>query len=210
MATLYDGLVSRDKIWRGASRIIVGDPDVVAAFPEKIEDIINLTTYVLAAGWSDVGPTTEDGVKVRREIATFDGIAVDQLKTKLDEGEPENTTMSVEMTLLHTDLNTLAMAWEGNAPEAIAGGGGVVAQHSMALDPPVAFTERHLGIIQRDEVTGLHRVFVFRKAIPQVEDEIGISSGEASELPFKLACKPDTTVDFGNGLFGMMFEEDAA
>ena len=206
--------VTRNKIYKGAGRLVVSDPDVLTSFPGVLESVINPASpksgaaYALADGWTDLGPTTEDGITLQRTISASDGIALDQRKSNLDEGEPEDTTMSLETELLHTDLDTLKIVWQGGNKRTIADAGTNVAQHSLDFDAPQTFTERMLAVIQEDPKSGKLRVFAFRKAIPDVDSELVIQSNEATGLPASFMLRTDTTVNEGSGQFGKVYEED--
>lgn len=209
--------VTRTKIYKGAARLVVADSGT--SFPGRLESVMQPSTpadagetaYALAADWSDLGPTSEDGVVLRREAELSDGIPIDQRTTNLDEGEPENWTMEAEFTLIHTDLDTIAIGWEGGTNRGFSADGTHVAQHALDLDAPSSFTERLCAFIQEDPnaSSGKLRVFVFRKGIPQVDGtEMNLQAGEAAGLPVKMKLKADTDIAEGSGQFGKIFEED--
>jgi hypothetical protein len=207
--------VTRDKVYKGAGRLVVSDPDLLSSFPGAIESVMNPsspvtgTAYALAAGWIDLGPTTEDGIILRREAELSEGIPLDQRRANLDEGEPENWMMELESTLLHTDLDNINKAWEAGTKRTIAASGSNVAQHSLDLDAPASFTSRMAAVIQEDPKSNGFRVFVFRDAIPQVDgSELNIQENEATGLPLKLKLRMDESIAQGSGQFGKIFEED--
>jgi hypothetical protein len=207
--------VTRDEIYKGAARLVVSDPDVLTSFPGRLESVmqpsapISGTAYELASGWDDLGPTTEDGIAIRREAELSDGIALDQRKTNLDEGEPEDWSMEAESTLMHTSLENFQKAWQGGTLRAFAQDGSHVAQHALDLDAASSFTERMAAFIQEDPKSGKLRVFAFRTAIPQVDgSEVTLQSGEATGLPLKLKLKADPAISEGSGQFGKIYEED--
>jgi len=215
MAQMIDSItVTRTKIYKGASRLMYAAEGT--SFPGVLEHIMNPAVpaagvaYALDADWTDLGPTTEDGVTIRRSADLSDGIPVDQRQTNLDEGEPDNWTMELETALLHTDLDMFLIAWEGGNKRTIPAAGGTnVAQHSLDLDAPATFTERLLAVAQEDPKSGGLRIFAFRSVIPQVDgSEVVVQSGEASNLPLKFKLSADTTISEGDGQFGKIFEED--
>jgi hypothetical protein len=216
-AKMIDSMtVTRDKIYKGSGRLVVSDPDTLTSFPGALESVMNPATpadggtaYELASGWIDLGPTTEDGITLRREAELSEGIPVDQRRANLDKGEPENWNMGLETKLLHTDLDNITKAWEAGTKRTIAASGSNVAQHSIDLDAPGSFTERMAAVIQEDPKSGKLRVFAFRDTIPQVDgSEMVVQEGEATGLPFKLELRLDETVSEGSGQFGKIFEED--
>uniref|UniRef100_A0A6M3X4R4 Uncharacterized protein n=1 Tax=viral metagenome TaxID=1070528 RepID=A0A6M3X4R4_9ZZZZ len=209
--------VTRTKVYKGAGRFVVSDPDLLTSFPGRLESIMQpsvpadgvSTAYELATGWIDLGPTTEDGMKIQREAALSDGIPLDQRTTNLDSGEPESWDMAAEATLLHTDLENIQKAWEGGTLRAYAGDASYVAQHVLDLDAPSSFTERMAAFIQEDPKSGKLRAYAFRSTIPQVDgSEMNLQSGEATGLPLKLKLNADETVSEGSGQFGKIYEED--
>jgi len=201
--------ITRTNIYKGAARVLVDDgTGTFASFPGELETVINPTTYVAAGGLTDLGPTTEDGVMIRREAEIDEGIPVDQRATNLDEGEPESWAMEAETTLLHTDLDTINIAWQAGTKRNISGS--VVEQSSLDLDAPTTFTERMAFIVQEDGQNGRMRVFAFRAAVPAVDgSEMNIQGNEATGLPLKLKLRADESIDAGSGQFGKIFEEDA-
>jgi hypothetical protein len=208
--------VTRAKVYKGAARLVISDPDTLTSFPGVLESVMNPavpadggTAYALADGWSDLGPTTEDGVTIRREAELDDGIPVDQRNTNLDEGEPDKWTMELEASLLNTDLYNFNYTWEAGTKRTIAATGTNVAQHSLDLDAPASFTERMMAVIQEDPSSTQLRCWVFRQAIPQVSSETVVQKGEATNLPVTFKLKADETVSEGSGQFGKIFEEDA-
>jgi len=207
--------VTRDSVYKGAARLVVSEPDTLTSFPGRLESVMNPsspktgTAYALADGWTDLGPTTDDGVVIRREAELSDGIPLDQRKTNLDEGEPESWTMEAKVTLLHTNLANFKKAWEGGTLRSFIEDASHVAQHALDLDAPSSFTERMAAFIQEDPKSGKLRAFAFRSAIPQVDgSEITLQSEEATGLPLKLKLKSDTSVSEGSGQFGKIYEED--
>lgn len=215
-AKMIDSItVTRDSVYKGAGRLVVSDPDTLTSFPGALESIMNPsvpvtgTAYALASGWIDLGPTTEDGIIIRREAELSEGIPLDQRRANLDEGEPENWMMELETTLLHTDLDTVNKGWEAGTKRTIAASGSTVAQHSLDLDAPASFTERMAAVIQEDPKSGKLRTFVFRNTIPQVDgSEMNIQENEATGLPLKLKLRMDESISQGSGQFGRIFEED--
>ncbi|MBN2004134.1 MAG: hypothetical protein JXA21_12330 [Anaerolineae bacterium] len=208
--SVLDGMtIDRNSVFRGAARAVYAAS--TKTFPTKIEDVIDPSSYELASGWSDLGATNDDGFTLRRSVEVFDGITIDQLKTKLDEGEPESWMMESECTLMDTSLDKMAIVWQGGTIETITAGAGTVAQHALPLDAPASFTSRRFAYIQQDEKTGRIRVFVFRDVIPQVDgSDLKMSGKEGSPLPAKFKIKRDTSIALNSGQFGKVFQEDVS
>ena len=210
MANMIDAItITRSKIYKGGSRLIYSDPDTLTSFPGRFESVMNATTFALESGWSDFGATTEDGVTLTREAELSEGIPLDQRVTPLNENEPEKWTMALEATLISTDLDNIALAWEAGTNHALAEGGGYAAQHALDLDAPTSFTERMLGVIQEDPKSSKLRMAVFRVAKPKVEGgELSISRTDASELPATFTLTTDPNISAGYGQFGRIYELD--
>jgi hypothetical protein len=207
--------ITRDNIYKGSARVVISDPDTLTSFPGRIESVMNPgtpadggTAYELVEGWSDLGPTSEDGVTVSREAELSDGIALDQMRSNLDEGEPESWAMNAAMTLMETTLETINKVWEAGSIRTQTASGTNVAQRSLTLDAPTSFTERMMAVIQEDPKTSKLRMFVFRKVKPRVEGgEMAFSRNEASGLEGNFTLEADEDIDAGYGQFGKIFEE---
>ena len=212
---MVDGLtVNRNKIYKGAGRLVVSDPETLTSFPGALESVINPASpadggdpYALADGWSDAGPTTDDGYTLTRSMEESDGITVDQRGYVLDEGEPEGWEMGLETTLLDTSLESIKRVWKGGAIRTITASGSNVAQQALDLDAPTSLTERMAAVVQEDPKTGKLRVAVFRKTVAVIDSEINMQRTEASELPFELRLKADPNISEGSGEFGRIYEE---
>jgi len=197
--------VARNEVYKGASYLVLGS---LASFPGELESVIHPTTYALAEGLTAYAPTTEDGVTLNRSAEVSDGIAIDQRKSNLDEGEPDAWEMEAGTTLLKTNAAALAVAWELGTVESHTGS--VVSQTVTPISAPTTFTERQLYIIQEDAKTGRLRVFAFRKAVVQPDGDLNVQSEEASGLPTTFKIREDTDITAHHGSFGKIFEEDAS
>jgi len=216
MAYMIDSItVTRARIYKGAARVVVSDPTIMTSFPGLLESVMNPSTpadggtaYELATGWIDLGPTTEDGVTLRREAELSDGIALDQRNANLSEGEPESWSMQVDTEFMHTTLENLQKGWQGGDIRSYDASGSNVAQRTLTMDAPGSFTERVLAIIQEDTETGSLRMFAFRKATPKVDgSELKSNKADASGLPVSFTLKIDTSIASGYGEFGIIYEE---
>lgn len=197
--------ITRAKTFKGTGYVVYGN---LASFPGELESVIHPTTYALAAGLSELCPTSEDGVTLSRTAETSEGIPIDQKAYNLDEGEPTAWAMQAGMTLLDTTLDTVKVIWE--TPATVDISGSVVEQERLPLGAPTTFTSRQLYIIQEDYYTGRMRVFAFRDAIPQVDgSEMNVQSEEATGLPATFKIRADETLADHHGPFGFIFQEDA-
>ena len=206
--------VSRDKMYQGSGRLVVSDPAVLTSFPGVMESVMNGASpvsgvaYALTTGWIDLGPTTEDGITLTRAAELSEGIPLDQRKTNLSEGEPDKWSMGLETALLHTTLENIQKVWQGSSLRSIDVSASNVAQRSLSLDAPPAFTERMLALIQEDPTNGNLRVFVFRQAKPKVDGaELSVKKSEVTGLPASFTLSADPAISDGYGQFGMIYEE---
>lgn len=201
--------LDENKIYRGPSRLLYGRIGLTA--PVKIEDVIDPTTYALASGYYDWGMTDEDGVNISRESELFDGIPLDQRKTNLYEGEPENWMMALSTNMVDADLDTLIRAWELGDKTTLTSEAGRVAQTYTTIGAPQAMTERRMAVVQEDNKTGRLRLFWFRKCIPMQEaSETQIFDGGAALVPLSVKIDQDLDVTDAQGPFGLIFEETVA
>lgn len=201
--------LTEDNIYRGPSRLVYGRIGLTE--PTKIEDVIEPSTYVLASGYFDLGFTSEDGVSVNREMDTFDGIPLDQRKTNVYEGQPENWTMSLTCDMVYADVATMAIIWELGDTTTLGAEAGQIAQTKTTVGAPQSLTERRVVVLQEDNETGRMRMLWFRKAIPMQEgSETQIYDGGAAMLPLAMKLDQDLDVTDSSGPFGLIFEETMA
>jgi len=197
--------VTRNNIYRGTCQVAVSNASY-SSFPGEIESVINPTTYAIAAGYTPLGGTSEDGVVIRRSAELSEGISIDQRRTNLDEGEPDSWGMEAELTLMETDLDNLAIAWEGGTVVDITGS--QINQKMMPISAPGTFTEKVFIVVQEDVKTGRLRVAAMRKATPMVDgSELNMQKSSATGLALKLKLKADEDIAEHHGAFGKMFEE---
>ena len=201
--------LDENKIYRGPSRLLYGRIGLTE--PTKIEDVIDPSTYVLASGYYDWGFTDEDGVTVSREAELFDGIPLDQRKSNLYEGEPENWMMSLSTNMVDADIDSLIRVWELGSKTTLSSGAGQIAQTKTTIGAPQAFTERRVAVVQEDNKTGRLRMLWFRKAIPMQESsETQISDSGAAMVPLSMKISQDLDIADSSGPFGLIFEETIA
>lgn len=196
--------ITRNQVYKGSGVLALG---TLVSFPGELESVINPSTYALEAGLAIYAPTSEDGITLTRTAEVSDGIAIDQRKANLDEGEPDGWSMELGATLLRTDSVMLAIAWELGTVEAHSGS--LVEQTVTPISAPSTFTEQELYLIQEDAKEGRLRVFAFRKAVPQPDGELNAQSEEATGLPVTFKLREDTAVAVHQGSYGRIFEEDA-
>jgi hypothetical protein len=196
------------KIWRGGSRVIIGDTASPPTFPTKLEDVIDLATMALEVGWTDLGATSDDGVEIERAQDVDEGIAIDQRDTMLRPGRVSGVTMNMSTTLMYTDIATVKKIWEAGTLTAIAASVGVnVAQKKLALGSPTALTNRLVAVLQQSDSDDRLRMFVFRKGKFTETGSIKISAKDTSMVDVTIEFEADVTQTDGTD-FGVLFEED--
>ena len=199
MADLFDGLVSESKIFKGAGRVVYAA--AAQTFPAAIADVINPTTFVLASGWSDFGATTRDGITITRGFDKDEGVEVDQLATNVLKGGVKNWRGQVGMTLLHSSLEMMKIAMEGDDIQTNS-------ERYMDVGSPSAVTDRKLAVIQKHSKTGNLRVFAFRKASLAAEElSIAFQSEEPSSIPLTFDLEADLDIaDVKTNMFRVIEE----
>jgi hypothetical protein len=202
MASLFDNVVSESKVYKGAGRIVWGakTSDGGPAFPEKIEDVINLDTFVLASGWTDLGATTRDGVSVTRSVEMEDGVETDQLAVAILTGTPKKWAGQVGCSMLHTDVASLQLAFESPAASEVGGSEGT--QYKLAVGSPTALTERQMCVIQKHSSENRYRMLAFRRLImASNEIELALQAENASKIPMKWDMNPDLNEEAMENMF---------
>ncbi len=210
MASLFDSVVSDSKVYKGAGRVVWGAlaADGGPDFPEKIEDVINPSTFVLASGWNDIGATTRDGISITRSVEMEEGVETDQMAVAILKGTPKAWSGQVSCTLLHTDVDSLKLAFEAAAATEVAGSQGT--QKLLKVGSPTSLASRQMCVIQRHSSTNKFRMFAFRKLVLAAEEiEVAIQSEEASKLAVKWDMNADLTKTVDDNMF-QVFEMTAA
>lgn len=215
---MLTGIVSESKVWRGAARILYAA--VSQSFPGKLESIIqpavpkdpHATAFALGTGWHDWGATSRDGVSITRSFEAEEGVETDQSPASLFGGQPSTWAASLAFTLMHTDPDSLALAWELPVKRSYAlnsaGPDYKVAQTYSKFSAPSELTERRIAVIQEHPTSGKLRAFVFRKAALSAEaSELLVARSNASSVPVSMVANPDTAVAEDQDMFGGVFDE---
>lgn len=209
MASLFDNVVDDSKVYKGAGRVVYAATvaDGGPAFPEQIEDVIDCESFVLASGWNDFGATTRDGISVTRSLELEDGVETDQLSTAILSGTPKLWKSQMKLTMLHTDLASLALGFESPAAEAVGVGEGT--QYKLKVGTPSSLTERQLAVVQRHSALNKYRMVAVRRAmLAPIDLEIALKSEEASQLALTFDMQADTTQETTDNMF-QVFEMTA-
>lgn len=211
MGTALASAIAYDEgtLWRGACRIIISDTASPPTFPTLLEDVIDLTTMALEAGWVDLGLTSDEGAEIERAMDVDEGIPVDQRDYLLRTGRVSNVTKSITTTLMDTSIQSIKRTWEAGTLTAIAASVGVnVAQKKLAIGNPGTLTERFVAVLQQNDAAGEKlRMFVFRKGKITESGAIKVSAKDPSIIDITISCEADPSQTDGSD-FGFLFEED--
>lgn len=174
---------------RGAGRILYAA--VTQALPTQVADVVNLSTWVAAAGWTDLG-ATKNGITITYNASGEEAIDVDQVYGDID-AFPNGWTMEVATELAEATLDRLAFAWEQITVATVAKTGGNEKQTNIGT--PQFYTKRKLAVLfQRGN--GKVRMFVFAKAqrMPQDSSLSFAKTGPQQTIPMRFRCLPDLSI----------------
>lgn len=174
---------------RGAARLMYAA--VTQTLPIQVADVINLSTYVAATGWSDLG-ATKTGITITYNTSGEDTIDVDQVYGDLD-SFPQGWTMSIATALAETTLDHLAFAWEQItvAINAVVGGN----EKQINVGTPLNYHKRKLAVLYQ-RPNGKIRMFVFTKVQRQAQDSalVFAKTGDQQTIPMTFRCLPDLSI----------------
>ena len=210
MASLFDSVVAESKIYKGASRVVIAPAtaDGGPSFPSKIEDVIDLSMFVVASRWTDLGATTRDGVKVTRTVEMEEGVDTDRLAASILKGYPKKWEGQASFTWLHTDVDSLKIAFEADEPSAVEGSEGD--QKELKFGSPTSLTERQFCVIQKHSRTNKYRMIALRRVIKSAEEiELAFQSEDATRVAMAFDMLADTGQAVGSN-FGSVFEMTSA
>jgi len=197
------------KIWSGPHRAVIADD--TQTFPTKLEDIIDLSTWALKTGWSDFGPTSDDGFEITREGDRTEGVAIDQRDFNIGGGDYTGVTMGGTCTVMYTDAATLKIKWElGSTTDvpAVTGAGGNVHQTRTKIGNPARPTRRRLAVLQQ-QANGMLRAFVFRLASTELGGSVVLKKGDPEGTEVTWVFEPDVSISDGTE-FGVYLEQQTA
>lgn len=182
---------------RGAARLMYAS--ISQAFPANIGDIINLSTFDAAAGWSDFG-ATKSGIQitVNNTEETFD---VDQILGDID-SRPSSWQVEAATQLAEVSLARMAAAWEGSSIATVG------SENQMGVGQPTKYTRRRLAVLfQRND--GKIRAFVFRKVqrAPQESTLNFAKTGEQQSIPVRWNALADASIADVAQRFFMVFDQ---
>jgi len=191
MATAsFDRVFINDESFvRGAARLLWAS--ISQAFPTKIGDIINMSTFDPQAGWNDLGATkTGIQISINNAEENFD---VDQILGDIA-SSPTNWEVSVGTSLAEMTLDRLALSWEGSAVTQAAEDGQQV--KTVGIGQPTTYVQRRLAVVFRRPSNNKIRAYIFRKVqrMPQDSTVTHAKTGEQISIPVRFKCIADTSV----------------
>jgi len=180
--------VNDDSFIRGAARLLWAGTTV--AFPTKISDVINMSSYAATASWNDLGATkTGVQITINNNEETFD---VDQILGDID-SRPTGWEVSVGTELAEMTLERMTLAWEGSG--VITDGAVTPSEKEVSFGQPDSYTQRRLAIMfQRPN--GKIRGYFFRKVqrMPQESSVTHNKTGDQISIPIRFKALPDLSV----------------
>jgi hypothetical protein len=182
--------VDTSKLVRGAARIMYAPAAQTA--PEKIADVISLSTYDAQSGWLDLGATRE-GIQIALNN-TEDAFEIDQVQGDVGSA-PNAWECSVATRLAEITLERFVLVWEGAA---ITTDTSIPSpyERETGFAGATSYTERRLAVLfQRP--SGKVQAYLFHKAVrsPQ-EGTIDFRKGGDAlsiQVRFKIVADPSQT-----------------
>jgi hypothetical protein len=187
---------------RGAARIMYAA--VTQALPTQVADVVNLSTYVGASGWFDLG-ATKDGITITFNATGEEAIDVDQVYGDID-AFPNGWSMEVATSLAEVTLDRLAFAWEQITVATVAKIGGNEKQTNFGT--PLFYTKRKMAVLFQ-KPSGKIRMFVFVKAqrMPQDSTLTFAKTGPQQTIPMRFRCMPDLSIAEATARFAFVTDQ---
>ena len=188
MPDFFRTSIGDPELIRGAARVLWCGTTI--AFPVKIGDVINLSTYDAQVNWFDLG-ATKTGVNITVNN-TEEAVEVDQVIGDLAVF-PVSWECSVQTSLAEMNLDRLNIAWEG---------GGVTTDTSMVPNEkvmgfgmPVSYVQRRLAVLHQ-RPSGKVRAYIFRKVQRSaVESSAAFNkTGEQQSAPVRFRGFADLSI----------------
>lgn len=180
--------VNDESFIRGAARLMWAGTTV--AFPTKIGDVVNLSTFEPQTNWNDLGATkTGIQITVNNSEETFD---VDQILADIS-SQPTNWEVSVGTQLAEMTAERLQIAWEGSPVTTATEDG--VSTKTLGIGQPLSYTQRRLAVLFR-RPNGKIRAYLFRKVqrMPQESNVTHAKTGEQISIPVRWKAVADTSI----------------
>lgn len=202
MANFLPVTLNDEGFIRGAARLLYAV--VTQAMPVQVSDMVNLSTYVAAAGWTDLG-ATKTGIQITYNASGEEAFDVDQVYGDLD-ALPNGWTMEVATALAENTIDRLAFAFEQITVATVAVVGGNEKQAFVGT--PLNYQKRKLAVLfQRPNLK--IRAFVFRKVqrMPQDTTLSYAKTGEQQTIGMRWRCLPDLSISEPTARFCLMTDQ---
>lgn len=184
MADFFNTDISANSFVRGAARLMWAGTTIT--FPTGIGDIINLSSYVAASGWNDLG-ATKGGITITRNN-TEEVFDVDQIAGEID-SRPVDWEQTIATNLAEATLQRMTVAWEGGT---VTTAGGV---ETLGVGNPTIYTKRMLAVLYKKDDDKL-RAHVFRKVQRSAVESAAAfnKTGDQQNLPVSFRALADTSI----------------
>jgi hypothetical protein len=176
--------VTDDNFNRGAGRMLLAA--LSQTFPTSIADIVNLSSFDAASGWTDAG-ATKTGITITNNNTeeTFD---IDQELLDID-SRPTGYEYSVATAFAESDLEHMQIAWEAGTIATVG------AERQMGVGTPTVYLKRRVAVLFQKSNSKL-RAFVFRKVqrTPQESAIVFAKDGDQQTLAVRFKALPDASI----------------
>jgi hypothetical protein len=173
---------------RGAARLLWAGTTI--AFPTKIADVVNTSTYDAITGWNELG-ATKTGIQITINNAeeSFD---VDQILGDI-RTEPTNWECSVATQLAEFTPERMQIAWEGS--DITTDTSVTPNEKEIGFGAPTSYTQRRLAVLF-PRPNGKIRGYFFRKVqrTPQESTITHAKTGEQVSIPIRFKALADASV----------------
>jgi hypothetical protein len=188
MPDFHRTFVNDDSFIRGAARLLWAGTTI--AFPTKIGDVVNMSTYNAMTGWNELG-ATKTGVQITINNAE-ENFDVDQILGDV-RSEPTNWECSVGTALAEMTLERMALAWEGS--DVTTDTSVTPNEKEVGVGQPSSYQQRRLAVMfQRPN--GKIRGYFFRivQRTPQESSVTHAKTGEQISIPVRFKALADSSI----------------
>lgn len=176
--------VNDDNFIRGAGRLLLAA--VTQAFPTSIADLVNLSTFDAASGWTD-GGATKTGLTITNNNSeeSFD---IDQELLDID-SRPTGYEYSVATAFAEADLEHMQIAWEAGPITTVG------SERHMGVGTPAVYVKRRVAVLFQKSNDKI-RAFVFRKVqrTPQESAIVFAKDGDQQTIPVRFRALADSSI----------------
>ena len=179
--------------------------EAAAAFPEGLEDVIDITTAVAmtANGWFYLGYTENLGLGRNRATVQLDADQEARIKTVHDAWE--NT---ITFTALETTTTRLGEWWQAHSGYPETATGAVPSQTMDRFGNPATINYQRVAVLFMDD-TGVLWGWVYRKCNIRPTGGPTFTRTGRVEWPLEITCHPDTRVSDVDDRVLRLYKTDA-